>query len=247
MSCSFIGLNVTQGSLRDVRVRQAIAHAVDVSRIAALDKLGREPAGGVLPPGMFGYSPMRKGLTYDPEQSLRLLAEAGFPGGEGLETLRMWQADRGELGRLADELLREDLAAVGIRVEFVYAEWEEFDRRLTDLELPVFGLTWVADLPDPDSFLATLFEGESSSNLFAYESAQVDSMLAIGGRMDGAPARAELYRQVERRILEDVPVVPLFFLANNFAVRTEVQGLFITPFGIGNLALEHVWLKEPPS
>jgi peptide/nickel transport system substrate-binding protein/oligopeptide transport system substrate-binding protein len=246
-SFSFIGLNVTDAPMQDVRVRRAIAHAVDRERITALDPVGRVPALGILPPGMFGYAPESRVLRHDPAESRRLLAVAGHPGGEGLPSVHYWQADRGEVGRQADALLREDLAAVGLDVVFHYVEWDEFDTKLTSLQLPAFGLTWVADVPDPDSFLTSLFSTEGVYNLFEFSNAAVDSLLAAGSEMRSSGERAEVYRRAERLILEDAPVIPLFHLANNFAVRAEVQGLQITPFGLGNLALERVWLRRPAS
>lgn len=247
LSFSFIGLNVRAPELRDVRVRQAIAHAIDRDRIMALDPVGRIPAGGILPPGMFGYSPEPRTLPFDRAEARRLLAEAGYPGGEGLPAIEHWQAVRGEVGRQADRLMQEDLAEVGIRIDFRYADWDEFDGKLTALELPSFGITWVGDVPDPDSFLASLFATDGVYNLFAYSNATVDSLLRVGGEMRSSAARAELYRRAERIILEDAPVIPLFHVANSFAVRTEVQGLSVTPFGLGNVALERVWIDAPAS
>jgi peptide/nickel transport system substrate-binding protein/oligopeptide transport system substrate-binding protein len=246
-SFSFMGLNVLDRPVHDVRVRRAIAHAVDRERITALDPVGRVPALGILPPGMFGYTPDPRVLRHDPAESRRLLAEAGYPEGRGLPPIHYWQADRGEIGRQADALLREDLAAVGLDVEFHYVEWDEFDSRLTGLQLPAFGLTWVADVPDPDSFLTSLFSTAGVYNLFEFSNAEVDSLLAAGSEMRSSGERAEVYRRAERLILEEAPVIPLFHLANNFAVRAEVQGLQITPFGLGNLALERVWLRRPAS
>jgi peptide/nickel transport system substrate-binding protein/oligopeptide transport system substrate-binding protein len=247
LSFSFVGLNVRARGFGDERVRRAVAHAVNRDRIMELDPVGRIPAGGILPPGMFGYSPDPKAVPFDPEAARRLLAEAGHPDGRGLPVLELWQADRGEVGREADVLMREDLARVGIRIEYRYVEWEEFDRRLTAQDLPAFGLTWVGDVPDPDSFLASLFSTRGVYNLFGYSDAEVDSLLQAGSEMRSSAARADLYRRAERIILQDAPVIPLFHLANNFAVRAEVQGLSVTPFGLGNVALERVWIGAPAS
>ena len=112
---------------------------------------------------------------------------------------------------------------------------------------PAFGLTWVADVPDPDSFLASLFATDGVYNLFAYSNPEADSLLAVGSEMRSSLDRAEVYRRAERIILEEVPVIPLFHIANNFAVRADVEGLLVTPFGQGNLTLERVWLRAPAS
>lgn len=245
LSFSFIGLNTEMEPYRDVRVRRAIAHAINRERVMSVDPIARIPAVGILPPGMFGYSPEPKALSYDPELARRLLAEAGYPGGKGLPPLKHYQADRGEVGRKADEILREDLAAVGLDLQFVYTEWDEFSEGLDAYRLPSFGLTWVADVPDPDSFLASLFQTHGVYNLFRYSDPDVDDLLAQGSTMRSSMDRALLYRRAEEIILNDVPVIPLFHIANTFAVRSEVKDLFVTPFGYGNLAFEKVWIDAP--
>lgn len=247
LSFSFIGINVELEPFRDVRVRRAVAHAVNRDRVMAVDPSGRAPAVGILPPGILGYSPEPKALRYDPALARSLLVEAGHPGGKGLPALQHYQADRGEVGRQADEILREDLAAVGIDLEFVYVEWDQFSLDMDAYRLPSFGLTWVADVPDPDSFLSSLFTTRGVYNLFKYSNPTVDALLEEASGMRGSMDRAEKYRQAERLILSDVPVIPLFHIANNFAVRSEVRGLTVTPFGYGNLAIEKVWLDSPSS
>jgi oligopeptide transport system substrate-binding protein len=247
LSVSFVGLNIELEPLQDIRVRRAIAHAVNRERIVAVNPDTETPALGVLPPGMFGYSPQEKILAYDPELSRRLLAEAGYPNGEGLPPIEHWRAERGETGRRQDEILHEDMAAVGIRMVSHYVEWPVFQQALTEYRMPVFGLSWVADVPDPDSFLASLFATTGVYNLFRYSNPTVDSLLAAGGEMRSSVDRSSVYRRAEKIILEDVPMIPLYYLVNNYAVRAEVRGLVITPLGMGSLQLERVWLDAPTS
>ena len=247
LSFSFIAFQLKHRPFGDVRVRRALAHAVDRKRIAGIDPFGRMLAVGILPPGMFAYSPEDKAIPYDPERARQLLAEAGYPGGKGLPTVHYHQAHRGEAGRAADAIVRENLEAVGVRVEFNYSEWETFSIALDEKRLPTLGLTWVADVPDPDSFLASLFLTNGTYNMFSYSSAVVDSLLVAGSRMRSSRERAELYRRAERLILDDAPMIPLYNIENAFVVRREVRDLHVTPFGIGNLSMERVWLDSPAS
>jgi ABC-type oligopeptide transport system substrate-binding subunit len=109
-------------------------------------------------------------------------------------------------------------------------------------EMQAFGLSWIADLPDPDSILASLFASKGAFNFFEYQNAAVDSLLAQGTALRASNDRALLYRRAEKLILQDVAVVPFHHIANCYAVRREVEGLVVTPFGIANLQLETVWL-----
>ena len=247
LSFSFLGFGVTQAPYDDVCVRRAIAHAIDRRRIAAIDPYARIAAVGILPPGMLGYTPEDKALAYDPQTAAALLSDAGHPGGRGLPPLVYCQANRGEAGRASDAVLQENLAAIGVRVDFRYPDWDRFSADIDAHRLAALGLSWVADLPDPDSFLASLFLSGGAYNMFSYSNATVDSLLLAGARARGSVERADLYRRAERLILDDVPVIPLYNIENMFAVRTDVQGLGISPFGLGNLVMERIWLDSPAS
>lgn len=247
LSFSFIGFQLGHRPFNDARVRRALAHAIDRGRIARIDPFGRIPAVGILPPGMFGYSPEQKAIPYDPALARKLLAQAGYPGGKGLPPVLHHQAHRGEAGRAADAIVRENLEAIGVNVEFRYTEWDKFSVAIDEKTLPCLGLTWVADVPDPDSFLASLFLTDGTYNMFSYSSAAVDSLLVAGQKMRSSRERAELYRRAEKLILEDAPVIPLYNIENAFALRREVRDLHVTPFGLGNLSMERVWLDSPAS
>jgi ABC-type transport system substrate-binding protein len=247
MSFSFVGMNTRQGVLADRRIRRAVAHAIRRNRLVALDPQGRIRATGILPPGMFGYSPEPKTLPYDPDIARSLLAEAGYPDGQGLPPLVAINGPGGELNRRSDAILREDLAEVGIQLHHEYVDWAEFNRRLLSHEITTFRIVWVADVPDPDSFLAALFASDGAFDLFDYANDTVDSLLTVGAEMRSSVDRAAVYRRAEKLILEDAVVIPLFHNANNFAVRQELHGLVVTPFGLGNLPLERVWFATPES
>jgi ABC-type oligopeptide transport system substrate-binding subunit len=103
-------------------------------------------------------------------------------------------------------------------------------------------LSWVADLPDPDSFLASLFSSRGSYNLFDYTNDTVDSLLAAGSGMRASNDRAAVYRRAESLILQDAAVIPLFHIANTYAVLREIEGLVVTPLGLANVRLELVWI-----
>jgi len=242
LSFSFLGLNLKKKPFDDARVRQAFAYAIDCERVAQVDPSTRIAPMGILPPGIFAYSPERKSLAHDPEKARALLQEAGYPGGSGLPKITYWQANRGEVGKKGDAVIREDLAAAGIPVEFRYVTWDEFDRKMMAHEMQAFGLSWVADLPDPDSFLASLFASRGSYNLFDYKNVTVDSLLAAGAGMRASNDRAGVYRRAERLILEDAAVIPLFHVANTYAVLRGVEGLVVTPLGLANVRLELVWI-----
>ena len=150
LSTDFIGFNVRHACIADDRVRRAIAHAIDSAALVA-DTPGVNLAagtGGAIPPVIPGHSD-GVGLAYDPESARALLAEAGFPGGEGLPELlvgaRAWSPTTA---------LAAQLAAIGVRARF-----EVRDKRLhVSDETHLWFAGWHADYPDPDGFYLGLLE-----------------------------------------------------------------------------------------
>lgn len=243
LSLSFMGLNTGAPGLTDVRVREAIAMAIDRKALAQLAPSNRREAQGILPPGLPGYSPAPKALPYDPAGARALLAQAGHPGGRGLPAIRFYSAQtNGSSTAKTNELLKRNLAAIGINLDIRETTWTELIARIEDNDAPAFQLGWVADLPDPDAFLRTLFEPGGAGNYFSYLDHDTAVALERGASETNPMERAKIYRELEKSVLEKVPLVPLFHSAGMIASRRTVHGLKPGPLGIGSLDLEHVWL-----
>lgn len=248
LSLSFMGLNTGIPPLDDIRVRRAIAHAIDRKSLASLSPSTRREAQGILPPGLPSYSPAPKALPFDPGEARRLLADAGHPGGRGLPPLRFFtaQSDSSAVAQ-STEQLRANLAAIGITLEVHKVTWRELNERVEDNSAPSFQLGWVADLPDPDSFLRTLFEPGGSANYFDFRDEETGRSLERGASETNPLERARIYREIEKTVLDKAPLVPLFHSMGMIASRRTVHGLKSGPMGIGALAFEHVWIDAEGS
>ena len=218
--------------LNDVRVRQAIAHALDRETIIQEIFLGQhQPARGILPAGMPGYNPQLKTLDYDPARARELLKKAGFPEGRGLPVIEIWSAAKSE--RIEKEMaaVKRQLGAVGIPAEMQYeTNWPAFSRRLTDGRFSMFVYAWHADVPDPDNFLFKLFHSQSPRNLTGYANPIVDDLLFQARRERDVTRRIEIYRRAEQIIVDEVPVVPVWHytyerLFQSYVRNVEVNGL----------------------
>lgn len=244
LSLSFIGLNCRLEPFDDARVRRAFALALDHTRLIHANGGTRTRPHGILPPGMPGYTPESKLLERDVAASRVLLTEAGYPGGRGLPPIVYTTASQTEAARALIESIGEQVAEVGFVLRKESLTWLEFSRRLEERSLQCFSVTWVADIPDPDSFLYPLFHASGSANFAAYSDRRVDELLETGRRTRSSMERLAIYRQAERRILEAIPVVPLYHPLSAIAVQENVHGLQITAMGFGNMALENVWLAS---
>jgi len=243
LSLSFMGMNTGVPPVDDVRVRRAIAYAIDRKSLAGLAPSTRREAQGILPPGLPSYSPAPKALPFDRDAARRLLAEAGNPGGRGLAPLRFYTAQSGSSSVVKSiAQLRGDLAAIGITLEVHEVTWRELNARIEGHDAATFQLGWVADLPDPDSFLRTLFEPGGSANYFDFLDEETARSLESGASETNPVERARIYRDLEKAVLDKAPLVPLFHPIGMIASRRSVHGLKPGPMGIAALALEHVWI-----
>jgi len=152
--------------------------------------------------------------------------------------MTLWKATPNQSVRQVDSLMVRTLADSGIRVKLRYVSWAALDSIITGRRAQLFGLAWVADIPDPDTFLRSLFYSTSGTNYFRYSDRRVDSLLNVAQRTADPEARMSAYRAVETRVVQAAPLVPLFHSSTFIGLREEVSGLEVNPLGISTLAME---------
>ena len=121
--------------------------------------------------------------------------------------------------------------------------WLEFSNRLTSQDLQCFTVTWVADIPDPSSFLYPLGHRQGAANFASYSNAAVDSLLSLAQTTRPVQERMQIFREAERQVLRDAAIVPLFHPLSALALQQEVNGVTLTPMGIGSIDLRNVWFE----
>ena len=173
LTLAFLGMNATLPPLDDPRVREAIALSVDRQAMLDLQPEGKTLAQGILAPGLPGYTPVQKTYPHDVAKARELLAEAGYGPEHPLPTLPIYKSiTTNTVSLQIDSLMVRSLAEAGITAEPKYVTWAELDRMITSRSAVMFSLSWVADIPDPDTFLRALFYSTSSTNYFKYAERQ---------------------------------------------------------------------------
>jgi ABC-type transport system substrate-binding protein len=245
LSVEFLGFNVEHPIFRDRRVRRAVAMAIDRKALKRFSGRGFETPVGILPPGIPGFTPDSKVLPHDPEAARALLAEAGYSADNPL-VMPLMTASRSRYAVARDSIVIASLAEAGIQVDLQQVTWGEFDHAISDRTAAALELTWIADLPDPDSFLYTLFVSGGASNFFNYASPSVDSLLETGCRNVDQVARLDLYREAEQAILDDAAMIPLFNVIALYVLQPCVHGVELSPFGISSIPMERIWVDREP-
>ena len=241
-SLHYIGLNTEVKPFDKLAVRRAVAHAIDKRKILRLVNGRAQIAQGVLPPSIRGAA-FDKGYSFDPPKAKQLLKEAGFP--KGFKT-SYWCSSNPVTLKVA-ESVQQDLRSVGIELTLKPLA---FPTLLTGVgrrkNAAIFSGNWTSDYPDPSNFLASLFHSRgireiNAVNTTFFSSKKVDALLDRAARTVESRERNKLYRQAERGVLEQSPIVPLYFPLNVDIRAPRVQGYFIHP--IWPIEWETIWLK----
>ncbi|MBI2830155.1 MAG: peptide ABC transporter substrate-binding protein, partial [Chloroflexi bacterium] len=210
----YLGINVTKPPLDDIKIRQALAHAINKEEIA--DKVLAnlvKPTYGILPPGFPGFNPDLKGLQYDPALAKKLLGESKY-GSDPQKIPRIVITVPGALGSAVGLDLEAILASwrdtLGINVEVQQVEFATFQGDLRTGRLQMYELAWIADYPDPQNFLDILFHSQSLNNETKYSNPEVDKLLETARTERDEKKRFDLYHQAEQIIVNDSPWIPLW-------------------------------------
>ncbi|MCI0343489.1 MAG: ABC transporter substrate-binding protein [Planctomycetales bacterium] len=241
MNFSYLAMNNDRKPFDDARVRRAVAHAVDKQKLLKLAYFGYGKTGpNPMPPTIPGYHDGLADRPHDPAKARALLAEAGFPG--GLDT-DLWAMPNPRpycpKPRECAQVLKEDLAAVGIRVTIKSPPWSEYLDRTKVGEHPMCILGWTTDNGDPDNFLYALLSKDRAQppaqNVSFYRSDVVTALLVRAQGETDEARRWNLYRQAQEAIHADCPMVPLAYMPLTVARRAEVRGYPLNPIGIVRL------------
>ncbi|HVT45600.1 MAG TPA: ABC transporter substrate-binding protein [Thermoanaerobaculia bacterium] len=227
-----------------VEVRQAVNYAINRERIneKIFSGLG-VIAESLLPPGLIGYDTSLRGYSHDPDRARTLLRQAGLSSGFDID---YWTWDTDEFNNSGlIPLVLEDLAAVGIRTrvaQHTATEVREHQQKIGHGTL--FAGNWYADFPDSDNFFFIFFHSESNTiRGMNYRNPELDALIEEARRTNDNERRAQIYRDLNRKTLEEAPVVYLFHDRFFVIHRPEVRGLrtYLVPPPV---RYQSVWLEK---
>jgi peptide/nickel transport system substrate-binding protein len=234
----YIGLNLQDAILKDVRVRRALAFAID--RDAIVDHLRRglaTPASGLLSPLSWAAAPDVTPYPHDPAKARALLDEAGFtdPDGDGPATRLSLtlKVSNNEFNRLQSSVIQQDLRLVGIDLNIRTYEFATLYADVLAGNFQLFTLQWTAGaLADPDILRRVFHTNQAPPagfNRGRYSNPRVDALLDEAGETEDQNRRLQLYADVQRIIAADVPYVSLWYKTNVAIAQRNLTGVHLTP------------------
>lgn len=225
---SYLGFNLRDPALSDLRVRRAIAHAIDRRGIIRRVMGGSaRPAEGLFPPEHWAGSRELNPYEYDPSRARELLREAGYGTDNSLRLVYKTSSDPFRI-RLAT-IIQGQLQAVGIQVELRSYDWGTFFGDIKAGNFQLYSLSWVG-MRTPDGF-RYIFASDAlpprGANRGGYANPRVDALLRDAELAGSLEAQAERYRQVQELLHRDLPYAPLWF-----EEQQAFQGERIGPYAV---------------
>jgi peptide/nickel transport system substrate-binding protein len=233
----YIAFNLKDPVFSDVRVRKAIAHAIDREKIIRyLLRDQARPATGVIPTGNWAYTSDVTTYPYDPEIARSLLRETGRTGFSFT-----FRTSTDEATRLLTTVFQQQLKEVGIQMQIQSNEPATFSADIERGNFQAFSRRWIGGNNDPDIFnliFHSAMNPPDGANRGFYKNSEVDRLIEAGRLETDMEKRKAAYQRIQQIVSEDLPYVSLFYLNNVAVISRRVKGMTLYPAG------EYTFLNE---
>lgn len=252
LQTGYVTLNVKMKPFDNVKVRQAINHAIDKDRITQIINGRAVAANQPLPPSMPGYDKNYKGFEYNVARAKALLAEAGLAAGFSTE---LWTSNTDPNPRIAQSI-QQDLAAIGIKVAIKSLAQANVIEAGSNGKAPMVwsgGMAWIADFPDPSNFWGPILGcggavpggwnwSQYCNKALDAEAVKADSMTDPKMAAD----RNKLWSSIFTRAMDEAPWVPIFN-EKRITMKSDRLGgdvsLYVDPVHIP-VNYDHIFIKK---
>ncbi|HEY3043080.1 MAG TPA: ABC transporter substrate-binding protein [Vicinamibacterales bacterium] len=234
----YLGLNLRDPALKDVRVRQALAYAIDTHAIIEYLRRGlAAPATGLLPRQSWAIAPDLHAYPYDPERARALLDEAGYrdpDGGGPVPRLRLSLkiSSAQEFNRLQASVIQQNLREVGVDLDVRTYEFATLFSDVLKGNFQIYSLQWTAgSLADPD-ILRRVFHSKQvppeGFNRGHFSDPRVDALLDEAASSTDEAHRLELFQEVQRLLAVELPYISLWNKTNFIVAQQSLAGVHVS-------------------
>jgi len=237
----YYSINTLRPPFDDVRVRRALAMALDRERIVKdVTRAGQAPAYTLIPDGLDGYRGTAR-IPRDADGARQLLAEAGFPGGRGFPAVTLLYNTSEGHRAIAEAIQQIWRKSLKVDIDLYNQEWKVYLDNMHMKNYQICRAALVIDPYDPYQYLRS-FETNSGYNDTGWSNPEYDRLLEQAIVLPDKGRRIALYRRAEEILMREMPIIPIYFYTHAYLVRPEVRGW--TDNMLMNLPLGQAWLQE---
>ena len=234
--------------LSNAKVRRALSIAIDRKALVEnVTKAEQVPASSFVPQGIknedgedFADREYYDANQANIEEAKQLLAEAGYPNGEGIPTLEFMFNTEGD-HRLIAQAIQQDWAKIGVNVELTNQEWKVFLNTKQEGGYEIARHGWSADYVDPMTFLDLWVTG-GGNNDTGYSNSEYDALVKAAKVEADLDKRWEMMKQAEDIIMEDMPIIPLYYYTKVKGAKPEVKGVRVST--LGHVFFDKAYIEE---
>lgn len=221
----FYKINVTKDVLKNPKMRQALAMAIDRKTLCdEYLKKTEMASSSLVPEGIKGYTPA-PGFDFNPEEAKRLLAEAGFSNPSLIPPITI-HYNTDDLHKMVAQVVQQMWKKyLGIQVNLLNEEWKSYLKTQNTLNYEVSRAGWIGDYADPNTFL-DMFTTNSTINQTGWSQAKYDALIAQASKTMDPKERFKTLREAEALILKEAPVIPIYTYKKMMLVKPYVKGFY---------------------
>jgi len=218
---------VKNSPLKIKKIRQAINYAIDRDKLIRYlrNGIGIAATSGFIPKGMPGFDSVAvRGYSYNPKLSAKLLKEAGFPDGKGLPEITL---NTTTTYKDLIEFIQGELTNVGIKVKIDVSPSASLRDLMSKNSVNFFRGSWLADYADGENFLSMFYSKNKvpfGPNYFAFYNKEFDRLFEQSYYETDNEKRFALYRKMDQLVMENSPVVPLFYDQSVVMLQNNISG-----------------------
>ncbi len=240
LNTEYLGINMNfrdqTSPLSQKKVRQALNYGFDRKKMMQnlRNNVGKAADSGFTPMGLPSFDAEKvKGYNYDPDKARRLLKEAGFENGKGLQEITL--LTNKDYQDLCTFIARqwEDL---GVKVQVEIVESATLRQMMSKGQTPFFRGSWIADYPDAESYFTMFYsKNPAPPNYTNFSNQQFDELYEKALLENDDEKRHDLYQQMDRIIVEEAPVIFLFYDETALFVQKNIEGLSVNAINLLSL------------
>ncbi|MBP5649542.1 MAG: ABC transporter substrate-binding protein [Bacteroidales bacterium] len=227
-------------------VRQAINYGFDREKMMRYlrNNTGYPGTSGFVPMGLSSFDTAKvKGYNYNPAKALELLAKAGYPNGKGLPSIPL-SVSANYLD--ISQYIQHELEQIGIPITLDVQQAAQQRQMMRNYQLPFFRGSWICDYPDPENYLSLFYSKNlqpNGSNYTHYVNPNYDKLFEKSQRCLNDSLRNLYYTQLDAMLMEDAPVVVLYYDKVLRFVGINVEGMDTNPINMLDLRRVKIKLK----